>query len=354
MVNVYRLQEDLVKQHPQAFKAVFFENMPMLSPQQGWNHSRIQSDRLGGSGPSVGTSQVPVAIIDRGVEFANLMGPIPEYSSWNVKTGTADGTPIAGDSHGTCCAGIVAHSAAVSFGVAPDPAVHPIMAVVTPNFTDAQVAAAITYAANNNGLAISMSASDAYGVWNPAIINPALDVVTSRNGTICVSVGNENKDSINYPANYGSVIGVGAADRVMDDRVSPSLGYSWGSNHGPEISVCAPGINIATTDLNGTAGANPAPGAGGAWTPEFEGTSAATPHVAVLAAMIMSKCRTLGIAYTWDKVKLRIERTCEKVGSSAYVPAPPSKLGRNNRMGYGRINAMLALTFTNQAEFDNP
>jgi len=76
--------------------------------------------------------------------------------------------------------------------------------------------------------------------------------------------------------------------------------------------------------------------------------------VAVLAAMIMSKCRTLGIAYTWDKVKQRIERTCEKVGSTVYVPAPPDKLGRNDRMGYGRINARNALTFTTQGEFDNP
>ncbi|MDO8632366.1 MAG: S8 family serine peptidase, partial [Phycisphaerales bacterium] len=118
-----------------------------------------------------------------------------------------------------------------------------------------------------------------------------------------------------YPAKAANVLGVAATDN-RDNFASTSVFDIFSSNFGPEIDVCAPGEFIRSTWTNGGY--------------EYKsGTSMATPHVAGLAALVMSYVPEL----TNDQIAEIIMSTAEDRG-----PA-----GWDYRYGFGRINAYEAL-----------
>jgi hypothetical protein len=154
------------------------------------------------------------------------------------------------------------------------------------------------------------------------------------------------------------VMACGASDR-SDNRKSPSSpdGECWGANFAPGVSVVAPGVQIPTTDIQGTGGFNnngggpfsgpcvayPSSGdAAGNFFLEFNGTSSATPHVSGFAALLVSQYPSL----TNVQIRNVIERTASKVGSIPYADAAGFPNGsRNQQMGYGRINLFQGIDF---------
>jgi hypothetical protein len=116
-------------------------------------------------------------------------------------------------------------------------------------------------------------------------------------------------------------MGVGASS-PCDERKNPAScdGENfWGSNYGPQIDVVAPGVLIPTIKL------------GGGTTLVFNGTSAATPHVAGIAALV----RALDPSLSYSAVRSLIESTAQdQVG-----PANEDTPGFDNYFGFGRVNA---------------
>ncbi|MFN8456517.1 MAG: S8 family serine peptidase [Anaerolineae bacterium] len=138
--------------------------------------------------------------------------------------------------------------------------------------------------------------------------------------------GNDNNSTVNYPARLDDVIAVGASS-PCDERKSPTScdgETNWGSNFGPELDVVAPGVVISTTDIMGSGGYD-----SGNYAPRFNGTSSATPHVAGLAALILSVNPNL----TASDVQSIIETTADDILSQGF----------DNETGHGRINAAKAL-----------
>ncbi len=120
--------------------------------------------------------------------------------------------------------------------------------------------------------------------------------------------------------------------------------FLGGSNYGDQLDIMAPGVFIPTTDIQNTAGynnTNPIHDndfSNRSYTNWFNGTSAATPHVAGVAALILSANPFL----TGQQVRNTIESTAQKVRTDLYTYSTVSGRSNgtwNNQMGYGLVNA---------------
>jgi Subtilase family len=340
----YQLQKQLLETEPNLIQEVLFEHMSMLLPYSAvpndplfpnqWNMTRIQAGGSGFTGWDIsqGNQAVVVCVLDSGCD---LNHPDLQYSGPGIRLdplnppGNPPGSPNPGVlnfnvGHGTSCAGIVAAGFNNGIGVTGVAGNCRILPIAFQNADSMEVRNGIMFATDHGARVISMSFNNT--TWIPAIVDPAIQYAFNRNVILCCSTGNNN-GAIVYPATNPLVIACGASDQV--DTRAPF------SNFGPEISVVAPGINIPTTDILGTGGYDPTDNI-----LNFFGTSAAAPHVAGLAALLLSHDPTLSNV----EVHNIIERTADKVGGVVYSTTPLHPNGSwNNQMGYGRINVLRAL-----------
>jgi subtilisin family serine protease len=343
-VNAYDLRRQL-DGNPVVADAQF-ETMPLVTPTcvqpsdtlfaQQWDMTRIEAGGAGTTGWDLATGTgVVVCILDTGCDLTH---PDLQYSGNGINLGTMSGDGSPTGNHGTACAGIVAATFNNTLGVSGVAGNARILPVAFQNWTDAEVAAGITWAVAHGAMVISMSFGN--NGWSHAIIDPAILAAFNANVVMCVATHNYNS-AITYPATNPNVMAIGASDEV-DGRKTPSSpdGENWGSDFGPEISVVAPGVHIPTTDRQGSAGYNTSTGTAGDYTLTFNGTSSATPHVAGLAALV----RSLYPVLTNVQVRNLIERSAQKVGTVAYADTAGHPNGSwNQEMGYGRISVLRAL-----------
>lgn len=139
--------------------------------------------------------------------------------------------------------------------------------------------------------------------------------------------------AVSHPAAYPDAIAVGSSSN-MDCR-------SNYSQYGPQLALVAPSSGgflnsrIESTDRTGAAGYDAgnytlAAGASG-----FGGTSSAAPLLSGVAGLILSRNPSLTVA----QLRTALQSSADKVG-------PPNKQyvnGRNDRYGFGRVNAEAAL-----------
>ncbi len=109
----------------------------------------------------------------------------------------------------------------------------------------------------------------------------------------------------------------------------------WGSNFGSQLDIVAPGVLNYSTDRSGTVGYT-----NNNYIPNFNGTSSACPHVAGVAALILS----VNPCLTGQQVRDIIEQTAQKVGGYSYSTTAGRPNGTwNNQMGYGLVDAHAAV-----------
>jgi subtilisin family serine protease len=293
-------------------------------------------------------SNIIVAVLDEGVDLTHpdLVANI-HSQSYDTENGTSPSI-IRGD-HGTACTGIIGavrnNSTGIA-GVAPDCQIMSISNQMT-NPTPAsrqQRGEGINWAVAHGADVISNSwgSSVQYQIIDDAINNA---VTQGRNGKGCVVVfasGNDYATSVSYPASLSNVIAVGAINR-NGQRADFS-------NYGTALDVVAPGVLIPTTDRQGNNGYNyittntndPAYSdySNKDYTGKFNGTSSACPHVAGVAALILSVRPDL----TQSQVRQAIESTCTKLSGYSYSSNSSHPNGTwNNQTGHGLVNAYAAL-----------
>jgi len=304
---------------------------------------------------STGSSNIIIAILDTGVDLnhEDLVNKlVPGYDAFDDDNDPSPGAHWE-NAHGTACAGLAAaetnNNEIGIAGVGWDCSLMPIRVDhVDDNgwtwFPSESFIRGINWAANNGADVLSCSVPELGVNPDPAVqdaIRHAKNNGREGRGCVLVCAAHNYNRLLRYPSAYPEVIAVGATNHNDDRWDLGCVGISGcGSNFGPELDVVAPsgwgpdeGVIMWSTDISGAGGYNPgdlAEGdALGHYTKWFGGTSGATPEVAGLAALIVSKKSSL----TSDEVQLIIECTADDKGAE----------GWDGFYGWGRINVYDAL-----------
>ena len=249
---------------------------------------------------------INVAIIDTGINYGH-----PDLGN-NYKGGydfvNDDDNPMDDNGHGTHCAGIVAaeENGQGVIGVAPEASLYAVKVLDSGGSGYlSDVVAGIEWAINHSMDIISMSLGTDY---NYQTLRHACDNAYAAGILLVAAAGNDystrrgrERDTVDYPARYDSVIAVGATNDA-------DVKASWSST-GSALELAAPGVNIYSTYL------------GNGYTTK-SGTSMACPHVAGVAALILVAGSDVGVRTT-------LQDTADDLGDS----------GWDNWYGYGLVDA---------------
>jgi subtilisin family serine protease len=281
---------------------------------------------------SQGDPQIVIAIIDTGIDLAHgdlaagiwvnqdeeagngvdddFNGYVDDVNGWDFFAGS--NSPLDLHGHGTHVSGIAAARINNGLGVAGVAGAATIMplGIFHPSGfgTYADLIEAIIYATDNGADVINMSlGAVSYSRGEEAAVNYAWE-----NGVVLVgAAGNNSNDAVHYPAAHDNVLAVSSVT-ANDSRSSFS-------SYGNFVDLAAPGSSIISCRRGNGYGM-------------MSGTSMATPHVAGLAALVLSRNPTL----TNAEVRQVLESTADDLG----------EVGWDRFYGHGRVNGRRALEAT--------
>lgn len=265
--------------------------------------------------PTADGTGVTVAVVDTGVAaHPDLQGRVLEGKSF-LNGSTSNGA-LDDNGHGTHVAGTIAAAANNGTGVAgvaPGSRILPLKALDSTGAGSlADVASAIVYAADNGAKVINLSLGASV---SSATMQNATQYAASKGALVVAAAGNGGVTALpSYPAAdpTDQVIAVAAHDETNQPATF--------SQDGSYIDVAAPGVRILSTYL----ASNYA---------YMNGTSMAAPHVAGVAALMLSAKPGLS----------RSELRSALLNGAVDI----YQSGRDTRTGYGRIDAARSLAFVN-------
>jgi len=260
-----------------------------------------------------GSADVVIAVIDTGVS-ASHPDLVPKLvAGWNTTANSSNSDDSFLISHGSHCAGIAAAASNNGLGIAGVSWGARIMPVKVLNFlgggTELDIADGIMWAADHGADIGSMSIGYPGAT---SVLEDAVNYAADLGMVLVAATGNTAGAAISAPAKYPAVIAVGATDNT--DTIASF------TSTGPEMSVTAPGVDVYSC-----------------WDILFSsntytyqsGTSMACPHVAGLAALILSANPTLDA----QGVRQILEATAVDLGARGFDPI----------YGWGRVDAFGAV-----------
>ncbi len=286
-----------------------------LNVESVWNY---------GGGNGTRGAGIRIGIVDDGLEqtHEDLIQNADSANGWDWNDNDSDPSPAQADRHGTACAGAAAargNNALGGSGVAPEATLVGLRLIAAPS-TDEQEADAMLWkkdliqVKNNSwGPSDNGTTLEGPGPLTRAALQAATATGRGGLGTIFVwAAGNGQSagDNSNYDGYANSIhtIATGAVDSTGN--------AAYYSESGANLVVCAPSDGsasapgITTTDLSGGNGYNSsASSAGGDYTDLFGGTSAATPLVAGVVALMLEKNPLLG----WRDVQEILIRSATRI-----------------------------------------
>jgi len=242
-------------------------------------------------------SSIPIAVIDTGMSGnADLPSPLRSYNVLNRNTDVTDRV-----NHGTGVAGTIGaignNNLSVS-GVVWNASLIPVKISDTATVTVANVANGIIWATDNGARIINLSLSF---TSDSTTLKNAVDYAYNRGAILVAATGNGANATVNFPARYTNVLGVGGT--------SNGTTRSTNTNHGTGLDVLANWNWVTTNNAGGVV-------AGG-------GTSIATPQVSGLAALVWELAPNLTNMQVMDLIRNNTNR-----GNGV----------RDNQTGFGTID----------------
>ncbi|MCJ7601565.1 MAG: S8 family peptidase [Desulfobulbaceae bacterium] len=264
---------------------------------------------------------IKIAVIDTGIDYYH-----PELSAnykggYDFVNGDYDPYDDSNKSHGTHVAGIIAASAdgIGVVGGAPDASLYAVKVLDYSGFGSlSTVIAGIQWAVDNGMDIANISISGLHSV----ALKLACDAAYEAGLLLIAAGGNTYGGDVFYPAAYDSVIAVSGSDQNdLPAEFSPE---------GAEVELMAPGVGILSTTKDGGYALK-------------DGTSQAAPHVAAVAALMMSAQQfdvdqdglidTQEARLRLQHVRLRLQQTAVDLGDA----------GRDEVYGFGLVNAEAAV-----------
>jgi len=329
---------------------------PMDSVYDQWGPAKIGANIVWNE--LNGSDEIIVAVLDTGVRFdhedlnANIWinededpnngiddddnGYIDDWWGWDAvedENNPMDDPGIFSSYHGTSCAGVVAavqdNERGVT-GMAPGVKIMVGRCLGAWGGSNEGITNAINYATVNDADIISMSLG---GTSYSELIEGACDAAwDDGNGRLVIAAaGNSDTTAPMYPASYDSVMAVAAVaawndsnNPVDEQRLTPSLGYDWGSNYGDQIVISGYGSKYISTY-----GAHYSSYRDGIEVDFFGGTSNACPMSVGVMALIRSYYPDRELQWYWDRIK--------DTADDLDVP------GWDINTGHGRVNAVRAI-----------
>jgi serine protease len=269
------------------YQASFIPNDPRYKEQ--WHMKMINVEEAWDSATGDGAI---VAVIDTGVAFEDYKDKkgtyhrVPDLAKTKFVKGYdfIDDDEHANDDngHGTHVAGTIAQSTNNKLGVvgvAHKASIMPLKVLTRQGYGNAaDIAEAVVYAADHGAHVINMSLG---GAFPTAIMREAVEYAYKKGVTVVCAAGNAGNTAPHYPAAYQYAIAVSSVG--PDGELAPY------SSHGNWIDIAAPGGNTRQKREHGVL-----QNTIGRMDPTkdsyefFQGTSMASPHVAGVAALVVS------------------------------------------------------------------
>lgn len=296
------------------------------------------------------TSKITVAVLDDGVDDQHPALQESIVGKFDAITGTLSSRPNDWDYHGTACAGVIAarHDDAGNRGIAHGASLLAIRIAQSPGAglpwatSSSIIRQGIDWAINRGADVLSNS----WGAPPSNIIREGITrgVTIGREGkgALFVFAAGNSGGPVEFPASLSGSLAIGAVNLQDEhkDRDSSDGEHWWASNVGTELDLTAPGVGIHTTDIGGLAGDNPED-----WRSDFNGTSAACPVVAGVAALMFA----LKPYVSSSTVSAFLTESSERVDNHHY-----DQWHHDYIFGHGRINAAAAMTRLSSSEASPP
>ncbi len=291
------------------------------------------------------TGNVIVGVVDSGIELTHTDISLASFN-WNVFTSNSNSTTYL--THGTKVAGIITGITNNSIGIAGITSnvgkAMSITAIDSNNVIEWEDASVAIKKAVDQGASV-INCSWSGGSSNYLVEQAIYYALTyGRNGKGCIitcAAGNKNGSSLRYPASHTpemEVIAVGGIsyNGKRKNYSTPDGETTWGSNYGTNLDIVAPCVKIPTTTT------------GNSWVTSFSGTSASTPHVSGVAALMLAWNPNL----SYDEVGQILKITANK--SLPGYSFTNSTYGTwNNEVGYGLLNMYAALNMAKSTSYNS-